>query len=104
MQVRQPLFFTRNLTTTVHMRDGETMVFGGTDHEVKNQTTYFFLTSTTLPELDPERILDLVPLAQQLPKVAPPVEGGANSVYDEKFASSGIGHGLDEVGLVRALG
>jgi DNA-directed RNA polymerase subunit beta len=49
----------------------------------------------TMPKLDSDLILDLVPLAQQLTKHAPPPDPGEGSVYDEKFASSGIGHGLD---------
>ena len=48
LSVPQPLFHSRNITTSFLMTDGGTQVFGGMENPKGDGVTYLFLTATLL--------------------------------------------------------
>ena len=48
LSVPQPLFHSRNITTSFLMTDGDTQVFGGMENPKGDGVTYLFLTATLL--------------------------------------------------------
>ena len=48
LSIPQPLFHSRNITTSFTMSDGSTEVFGGMENPKGDGVTYLFLTATLL--------------------------------------------------------
>lgn len=48
LEVPQPVFHSRNITTSIVLRDGETAVLGGMDSPTGDTATYLFLTATLI--------------------------------------------------------
>ncbi|MEM7391818.1 MAG: hypothetical protein AAF492_05670, partial [Verrucomicrobiota bacterium] len=48
VRIEQPVFYSRNMTSSIVLYDGQTIVFGSTDHDGSNRVTFSLISATML--------------------------------------------------------